>query len=160
MINWCLHRGDYLWGTNFAKSDNTSTLSTILAQREGVGVRLVSGGNRFDSSLRFLFCFLNSLCYRHCPVTVPLIMNQTLCAKAFITACHLGDGSVASGTGSWAISKWTERIIRTLTQRQAAVPITPIRNKRSIAPRTIKGFRNQNNVAQFSRKTKTKLALF
>ena len=61
MINWCLHRGDYLWGTNFAKSDKTSTLSTILAQREGVGVRLVSGGNRFDSSLRVFFFFLSSL---------------------------------------------------------------------------------------------------
>ena len=48
------------------------------------------------------------------------------------------------------------RIIRTLTQRQAAVPISPIRNERSIAPRTIKGFKNQNSVAQFSRKTKTK----
>ena len=123
-------------------------------------------------------------------------------------------------TGSWAISKWTERIIRTLTPRQAAVRlpwipesdrrravprvklgcfnclsdhhaevehflcivstpiapvwkeltvslsakgplfflwwgwdyITPIRNKRPIGPRTIKGFKNQNNVAQFSRK--------
>ena len=52
-------------------------------------------------------------------MTVPLTINQTLRAKAFITARHLGDESVASGTGNWAISKWTERIIRTLTQRQA-----------------------------------------
>ena len=155
---------------------------------------------------------------------MPLTINQTLCAKASITARHLGDESVASGIGSWAISKWTERIIRTLTPRQAAmrlpwIPesdrsravsrvklgrfnclsdrqgeieyfqrhtifilfstpvapvwrelafslpakgrvfflwwgrdyITPIRNKWPIGPRTIKGFKNQNNVAQFSR---------
>ena len=122
MINWCLHRGDYLWGTNFAKSDNTSTLWTVLAQREGVGDRLVSGGNWFDSliQLSFLFYFLNSLWLYALFVTVPLTINETY-AKAFITARHLGDGSVASGTGSWAISKWTKRIIRTLTQRQTAV---------------------------------------
>ena len=112
------------------------------------------------SFLFFCFCLFVAVCgYQHCHVTVPLTMNQTLCAKSFITARHLGDESVASGRGSWAISKWTEQIIRTLTQRQAAVPITPIRNKRSIAPRTIKGFKNQNNVVQFSRKTKTKLNL-
>ena len=124
MINWCVHRGDDLWGTNFAMSDNTSTQWTVLAQREGVGVRLVSGGNRFYSSLRFffLFFFFLTVCgYRYCLVTVPLTINETLCAKAFITARHLGDESVASGTGSWVISKWTERIIRTLTQRQAAL---------------------------------------
>ena len=57
MINWYRHRGDDLWGTNIAKSDNTSTQLTILAQREGVGDRLVSGGNRFDSSLRLSFFF-------------------------------------------------------------------------------------------------------
>ena len=130
-------------------------------------------------------------------------------------------------TGSWAISKWTERITRTLTQasgrrasalntwkrqkasgftgqigmfqllewpsgwgralsktchfilfstpvtpvwKEVAVSlpavwrtffvwwgwdyITPIRNKRPIGPRTVKGFKNQNNVAQFSRKGK------
>ena len=34
--------------------------------------------------------------------------------------------------------------------------ITPIRNKRPIGPRTVKGFKNQNNVAQFSRKEKRK----
>ena len=62
MINWYLHRGDDLWGTNIAKSDNTSTQLTILAQREGVGDRLVSGGNRFDSSLRLsFFSFLFSV---------------------------------------------------------------------------------------------------
>ena len=116
MINWCLHRGDDLWGTNFAKSDNTSTQWTALAQREGAGDRLVSGGNWFDS-----FFFLTVCGYRHCLVTVPLTINETLCAKAFITARHLGDESVASGTGSWVISKWTERMIRTLTKRQAAV---------------------------------------
>ena len=175
----------------------------------------------------FCFCFLTVCRYRYCPVTVPLTMNQTLCAKAFITARHLGDESVASGTGSWAISKWTEWMIRTLTQRQAAVRlpwmpesdrrravpwvklecfkclsdhqgevehfqrhtmfilfftpvtpvwkelavslpakgrfffcffffvcflyITPILNKRPVGPRTVKGFKNQNNVAQFSR---------
>ena len=123
MINRCLYRGDDSWGTNFAKSDNTSTQWTALAQRKGVGDRLVSGGNRFDSSLRlsFFFFFLTVCSYRHCLVTVPLTINQTLCAKASITARHLGDESVASGTGNWAISKWTERIIRTLTQRQAAV---------------------------------------
>ena len=32
--------------------------------------------------------------------------------------------------------------------------ITPIRNKRPIGPRTIKGFKDQSNVAQFSRKNK------
>ena len=129
MINRCLYRGDDSWGTNFAKSDNTGTQWTALAQREGVGDRLVSGGNRFDSSLWafffsffffFLFLFLTVCGYRYCLVTVPLTINETLCAKAFITARNLGDESVASGTGSWAISKWTERIIRTLT-RQAAV---------------------------------------
>ena len=81
--------------------------------------------SRFDSSLwlsffssSFFFFFFLTVCgYRHCLVTVPLTINETLCAKAFITARHLGDESVASGTGSWAISKWTERIIRTLTQR-------------------------------------------
>ena len=77
-------------------------------------------------SIRFLafffsFFFFTVCGYRHCPVTLPLTINQTLCAKAFITARHLGKGSVASGTDSWAISKWTERIIRTLKQRQAAV---------------------------------------
>ena len=61
MINWCLHRGDYLWGTNFAKSDNTSTQWTALAQREGAGDRLVSGGNWFDSFFLFFFSFFNSL---------------------------------------------------------------------------------------------------
>ena len=126
MINRCLYRGDDSWGTNFAKSDNTSTQWTALAQRKGVGDRLVSGGNRFDSSLRLSFffsflLFLTVCSHRHCLVTVPLTINQTLCAKASITARHLGDESVASGTGNWAISKWTERIIRTLTQRQAAV---------------------------------------
>ena len=129
MINWCLHRGDDLWGTNFAKSDNTSTQWTALAQREDVGVRLVSGGNPFDSSLRLSFFFFfffsfffSTVCgYRHCLVTVPLTINETLCAKAFITARHLGDESVALGTRSWAISKWTERIIRTLTPCRATV---------------------------------------
>ena len=122
MINRCLYRGDDSWGTNFAKSDNTGTQWTALAQREGVGDRLVSGGNWFDSLIRlsFLFYFLNSLWLYALFVTVPLTINETY-AKAFITARHLGDGSVASGTGSWAISKWTERIIRTLTQRQTAV---------------------------------------
>ena len=37
-----------LWGKNCAKSDNSSTQWTALAQREGVRFRLVSG----DSSLR------------------------------------------------------------------------------------------------------------
>ena len=107
MINRCLYRGDDSWGTNFAKSDNTGTQWTALAQREGVGDRLVSGGNRFDSSLWasflffffffFLFLFLTVCGYRYCLVTVPLTINEKLCAKAFINARHLGDESVASG---------------------------------------------------------------
>ena len=108
MINRCLHRQDDLWGTHFAKSDNTSTQLTVLAQREGVGDRLVSGGNRFDSSLwlsffsdffiKKLYIFFLTVCgYRHCLVTVPLTINETLCAKASITARQLGDESVASG---------------------------------------------------------------
>ena len=34
MINWCLHSGDDLGGTNFAKSDNTSTQWTSLTSSE------------------------------------------------------------------------------------------------------------------------------
>ena len=136
-----------------------------MAQREGVGDRLVSGGNRFNSSLWaffffFFFIFLKVCCYRYCLVTVPLTINQTLCAKAFITARHLGDESVASGRGSWAISKWTERMIRTLTQRQAAVrlPWMPESDRRRAVPRVKLGcFKclsdHQGEVEHFQRHT-------
>ena len=44
-------------------------------------------------------------------------------------------------TGSWVISKWTERITRTLTQRQAAVrlPWIPESDRRRAVPRVKSG---------------------
>ena len=93
-------------------------------------------------------------------MTVPLTINETLCAKAFITARHLGDESVASGTGSWAISKWTEQIIRTLTQRQASVrlPWIPESDRRRAVPRVKLGCfsclgDHQGEVEHFQRHT-------